>query len=172
METFQLASECQSRIHPIWEMQVYNPESTGAYTPEAKGISGTSQTAQQGGETAAGGRVGPAAVTGAGSLGRGAEKIGVMRVPVSLLLSPLSRCQCDCCSWVAGCGTCAWLSVPIVEVEDSECFGCLWLESRLARDALHGLEGEASVTGESREERKRRLTRERVRRHREGKQGG
>ena len=62
--------------------------------------------------------------------------------------------------------------MPIVEVEDSECFGCLWLESRLARDALHGLEGEASVTGESREERKRRLTRERVRRHREGKQGG
>jgi hypothetical protein len=76
-----------------------------------------------------------------------------------------------------------WLSVPIVEVEDSGCLGCRWLESRLAREGKAGMkalqvsEGEASVTvetkefsgEESSEERRRRLTRERVRRYREAR---
>ena len=83
----------------------------------------------------------------------------------------------------SGCGKCMWLSVPIVEVEDSACLGCWWLESRLAREGKAGMEalqvseGETGVTvetkefrgEESREERRRRLTRERVRRYREAR---
>jgi hypothetical protein len=108
----------------------------------------------------------------------------VMSIPV---LSPLLRCQCDDCSWEAGCGTCVWLSVAITEVEESECFGCLWLESRRAREenpsassggmeALQVPEGEASIVEtqefsgeESKEDRKRRLTRERVQRYRKAR---
>jgi hypothetical protein len=93
-------------------------------------------------------------------------------------LSPLVRCQCGYCSWLAGCGSCGWLSVLVA---DSPCLGCQGLEGRLAREgkvvtpALHVPEGEAmlteeiSVTEESRLERRRRLTRERVRRYRESK---
>jgi hypothetical protein len=50
-----------------------------------------------------------------------------------------------------------WLLVSIVEVEDSACFGCLWLESRLAREEKHGMEalhvpkGETGVTVETQE---------------------
>jgi hypothetical protein len=79
----------------------------------------------------------------------------------------------------SSCGKCMWLSVPIVEVEDSACFGCWWLESRLAREGQAGMEalqvpeGETGVTElpgeESSKERKRRLTREGVRRYREAR---
>jgi hypothetical protein len=83
------------------------------------------------------------------------------------------------------CGKCMWLSVPIAEVEASACLGCRWLESRLAREEKHGMEAlqvpedEISVTvetkefsgEESREKRRRRLTRERVRRYREARRG-